>query len=193
MRAPKVRARATKAVCRPSRDDLFTANNQRFPRPITVRPRRPLRARRSNRRDYRGQPETARDNRSQLPHPTTNHDHGLTGPRQDRRTRAKITVRAFVSSKCRDHPNRRELRIDFPASPTRRPVTSRFGHSSHERPAQPGFLKARSIQAEDSRDLRARAGHEDRPECRRKPYARTCKNTCRVATNASMPGNEKAS
>jgi hypothetical protein len=55
---------------------------------------------------------TTRDNGNQLPHPATNHDHGLIGPGRNRRTQAKITVRTFVSSKCRNHPHRRAECID---------------------------------------------------------------------------------
>jgi hypothetical protein len=36
-----------------------------------------------------GLPRTTRDNRSQLPHSATNHDHGLAGPGQARRTRRR--------------------------------------------------------------------------------------------------------
>jgi hypothetical protein len=59
-----------------------------------------------------GLPRTTRDNRSQLPHHVANHDHGITGPGTGPANQMKITVRAYVSSKCRDHLHRTETCID---------------------------------------------------------------------------------
>jgi hypothetical protein len=54
--------------------------------PNLVQPDRPRRSRDGRPIDRPRLLRTTRDNRSQLPHPTSNHDHGITGRGQDRRT-----------------------------------------------------------------------------------------------------------
>jgi hypothetical protein len=99
-----------------------------------------------------GPPRTTRDNRSQLPHPTTNHDHGLTGPDrtgepgEDHRTGVRVIEVSWMSTS-------EWAALRCSASPTRRPVASRLNHSGYERTAQPWFVKARAIQVEDLRAL----------------------------------------
>lgn len=101
--------------------------------------------------------------------------------------RTKITVRAFVSPMCHDHPEWTSNNRDTQA-PGHTPMAS---GSWEGIPAQRHFRDARA-RAETGRRTPPRAGRKDEPKPRfGKPYARSGKNTCREDPEAFTAGNEK--
>jgi hypothetical protein len=133
------------------------------------------------------------------PEPAASRQEAAAGPRTARRPprptrmagspgrRTEITVRAFVSPMCRDHPKWTSNNPDTQSCSRHR----RAGGSQKETPGQRHLQVAlRSYEGptpHSTTDRKDRHGHRRL----RKPYARSGKNACRGDPEAFTAGNEK--